>query len=419
MVYKAIKFYSLIFGLFLAPGIINAGYIELQYTVLSSETGSSTIELVPGALQVQNDEIVGNTVSFAYPSVTSEYDTQITGLNASKCSTVSGSGGLSGLTIFNLSDTFQTSPPGYLDCSTTGVYYLLLSTRNSTELPTGNNFEDCTSKDCFYIKYFYDSQNNRFYKSGLYGEIGETSVTYTQNTRFTGLSITGTSTISIAVGYYLDSTEIDENIPALYPQLIRYSTSLIPSTVFSSVSENISPYTLDTISTTTTEYTGLLDGTYDLNVTFYNNSSAFTGVIPFSSNFIYSSFTIASGTLVAVGNTEIYGATQSTTPRYLDCNLNNITNCFINALVYVFLPSDTTLNRFLSLKTELATVIPFGYFVYVYDTLNTIELDGTAPLIPVLPFQEAIFTPLRNGTGYILWLLFAFFLYRRFKNIEY
>jgi hypothetical protein len=176
---------------------------------------------------------------------------------------------------------------------------------------------------------------------------------------------------------------------------------------------------LDSVSTTTTEYSGLADGTYDLNITFYNNSSAFTGVVPFSSNFIYSSFTIASGTLVAVGQTEIYSNAEIESPRYLDCSISNITNCFINALVYTFLPSENTLDRFLSLREQLETVIPFGYFIYIYDTLNTIQLDATAPLIPELPFQTEIFTPLREGVSYVLWIFFAFFLYRRFKTFEY
>lgn len=248
---------------------------------------------------------------------------------------------------------------------------------------------------------------------------GETSVSFTTNTRFTGLDITGTSTVSISAGHFLDSNEVDSSVPALNPTLVRYSISLSPSLDFSSVSESIIPYTLNAVSTTTTEYTGLSNGVYDLNITFYNNNAVFSGVVPFADSYIYSSFTIASGTLVAVGNTEIYSAVDAETPRYLDCSISNITNCFINALIYTFLPSDTTLNRFLSLRETLATVIPFGYFVYIYDTLNNIELDGTSPLIPTLPFQDAIFTPLRTGVAFILWFWFAFVLYRRFKTIEF
>lgn len=419
MVYKAI--YSLIFAFAFTPALASAGYIELQWSFVSTATGSSTISIQNDLLVEQSLE--GSSVLTSALSAGTVKDFDIVSTDDDfRCNSPSGS--LSSAQavsdFYNLNDNSHVNTPSiYADCSDSGYYYVTFSTRNSTELPTGSHLLNCTLKDCFYVRYYYDSVNNQFYKNALYQNIGETTTTYTENTRFTGLSITGTSTVKVDVGHFLDSSEVDTSVPALNPQLVRFSTSLQPAIVFDSVSQSIVPFTLDAVSTTTNEYTGLADGTYDLNITFYNSASTFTGIVPFASNYIYSNFTIASGTLSAVGLVEIYSAIAVDTPRYLDCNLSNITNCFINALVYVFLPSDDTLNRFLSLRENLAEVIPFGYFIYIYDTLNTIEVDGTTALIPDLPFQDAIFTPLRTGTAFILWIMFAFLLYRRFKTIEY
>lgn len=252
---------------------------------------------------------------------------------------------------------------------------------------------------------------------------GNTQISYTTNTRFTGLDITGTSSVAISAGHFLDSTEIDSTVPALNPTIVRYSYANRndDSGNFSNVGEVISPYTLDDISTTTTVLNAsfLDDGVYDLAVGFYNNNAVFSGVVPFPDSYIYSSFEIASGTLIAVGTPEFYSASETENPRYLDCSITNITNCFINALTFVFIPSDNTLNRFLSLRNTLENTIPFGYFIQVYDGILGINLDESDYLIENMPFQDTIFTPLKTGIATGLWVIFAFILYRRFKSLEF
>lgn len=255
--------------------------------------------------------------------------------------------------------------------------------------------------------------------------VGDTGYTFEDfNTKFTGLDITGTSTVTISAGHFIDGSEIDPSVPALNPTIVRFGYGL-EGNAPSYRGETITPYTLDAIATTSTNLNALPDGEYDLIVQFYNANAVFNGgIIPFANSYILGSFEIASGTLVAVGESFFYDydsiSQGGTDPRYLDCSLSNITNCFINALIYVFLPSESTLNRFLSLKDELAEVIPFGYFIYIYDRLNTLEVDPlVSPIIPELPLQSAVFDPLRTGIGYALWLYFAIHLYRRFKTIEY
>lgn len=247
----------------------------------------------------------------------------------------------------------------------------------------------------------------------------ETVFNYTTNTRFTDLSITGTSTINMLAGYFLDENEIATNTPALNPSQVKFNISLRPSASQSGQGIDITPFVFGTTSSTSADFSGLADGIYDVFIHFSNLGEPFGGARPFPNSYVYSFFEISGGVLVDSGTPEIYNGVDEETPVYQDCSITQLGNCLVNILTFLFVPSAGALNKFTSLSDELRATVPFGYIFYLYDGLAGISIDGTPAFeMPELPFMADIFTPLRTGMAAILWAFFAFVFYRRLKTID-
>lgn len=258
---------------------------------------------------------------------------------------------------------------GSPDCDISGVYYLVFR--------TGTN----PNYSYYYIGYVYDVGTNTF--STYYGnnqfDLGINTIF---NTRFTDLSITQPSSdIQMVAEYFLDTSEIDSNNPILNPTQVQFSISLNPSSTLSSRSENINN-TINGTSTATTTFSSLADGTYDLQITFFNNQTIFTGNHPFPNAYIYTSFVIASGTLASVADIEIYTsqtyADQDIQLKEQPCSLSQLTGCLINAALYLFKPSDASLNTLTSLITD--SPFPFVSIVYNSYAEVTDALDSATPV---------------------------------------
>lgn len=93
---------------------------------------------------------------------------------------------------------------------------------------------------------------------------------------------------------------------------------------------------------------------------------------------------------------------------------------FCTAMVFLFSPSDTSVNRFVNSYEYIISLKPFGYFLLVTDSIQGLNASTTpAFTMPEIPFQSAIFEPLKIALGTILWGVFAFVFYnKRLKNIE-
>jgi len=283
-------FIGFFFGSF--PGSALAAYVSLPYTFVSSSVGSSTIAVDFTPLVSQAD---GSLVGYKNPMSVNTYD--LSGVSG-RCYP-----GLSGLdntlnptqSIYTLSETRQQSitTGGYSDCSQSGTYYITFATYKP------NNAYDCSSgKDCYYISYNWDSETETFsyaYQSGFNSET---------QTRFTDVSITGTSTVNIDATYWLEQSEITTSISEFNPTLISFEYALSPSTSFTAVSETISNTILDGSQSTETNLSSLADGTYDLLVRFSNFGVPFGAARPFPDSYVYPSFTIFGGVLSATSTPE-------------------------------------------------------------------------------------------------------------------
>jgi hypothetical protein len=96
--------------------------------------------------------------------------------------------------------------------------------------------------------------------------------------------------------------------------------------------------------------------------------------------------------------------------------------CILMALLKsVFVPSDASLLQFGDFKNLLTSKAPFGYAIAVYNEVTTIHYDANADVFElqqVTPITNLIFAPIRAGLAWFLWFAFAFFLIKRFKDIN-
>jgi len=283
-------------------------------------------------------------------------------------------------------------------------------------------------------QWFYFRKNTDSWEYSVFpsfpDSLGFNSVT---NTRFTDLSVTGTSTIVINAEYFLDLSEIDTTVNEFNPTQVAFRTSLRPSSTFSSVSESIDN-TISGTSTASTTLIGLVDGVYDLNITFANNGTLFGNPRPFEKSYIYTEFTISSGTLQSVGALEFYdGRTPPNPQSYQPCGITNLSGCLINAGMYMVYPSTESLEQFSEIYTTMSGKFPFAYFtdfndsimsVFTASTTHSLALEvpfgnfGTTTLISAEMIESFPLTgTIRTILGAIIWLMLGATIYRRTYRI--
>jgi hypothetical protein len=98
------------------------------------------------------------------------------------------------------------------------------------------------------------------------------------------------------------------------------------------------------------------------------------------------------------------------------CNdWGTIGGAFCKVLVALFLPSQTNLEQFSSLKDSLLLKPPFGYWTSIKTALNGLNASSSPAfsLASVSAVSDNIFNPLKTGLSWILWILFGLWVIRR------
>jgi len=102
-----------------------------------------------------------------------------------------------------------------------------------------------------------------------------------------------------------------------------------------------------------------------------------------------------------------------------DIDFSGFVNASCKTVTFLFFPSQDSLTSFSTLTGMIENKPPFAYFIQIKNALNF--SSTTAPTFTVAtmtPLMDLIFTPLRTALIWILWLGFAFYLYKRSKHIE-
>ena len=101
------------------------------------------------------------------------------------------------------------------------------------------------------------------------------------------------------------------------------------------------------------------------------------------------------------------------------CQLTKwLTDSFNKLISYLFIPSGASMNKFSTLWAPVEKKPPIGYFVLIRDRLAELG-EGTAGFtLAGTSGLTAVLSPLKTGIGFCLWLLFAFWLFKRISHLE-
>lgn len=98
----------------------------------------------------------------------------------------------------------------------------------------------------------------------------------------------------------------------------------------------------------------------------------------------------------------------------IDCGTFEFGCQFQKAITFLFVPSDTVLDKFKNLWQTIAEKKPFGYVTKTIEQLKQLDTTGvTAFNFGTIPFMDSIFTPFRTLIASILWAVFAIYFYKR------
>lgn len=102
------------------------------------------------------------------------------------------------------------------------------------------------------------------------------------------------------------------------------------------------------------------------------------------------------------------------------CSISNLAGCFQNALMFVFYPSETVLNKFADLKGIIENKPPFGYVTVYTGQLSELSAEASSTFTLEIEdnIKEKIFDPLRTGLSSILWVCFGFWFFNRIRKQE-
>ena len=189
------------------------------------------------------------------------------------------------------------------------------------------------------------------------------------------------------------------------------SSSSLPTLVGSSISDQPDPYTLQ-------KNTTLSNGTYYIQAEKRYCPDIYSSCELVASSTI-TSFVVGSP-YVPSGGYEVPTATS--TSYTLNCDTGGVLSdslCYV--LKYLFIPSTSALQNFADLGNTLQTKPPIGYFNAVSLVLSnaTTTASSTFDLSNLANSAgSSVLTPLRTGFSWLLWFVFGFWVFKRFRHFS-
>lgn len=335
---------------------------------------------------------------------------------------------------------------GYLCSSSCGSFSALFGSIASTTATSFTyNLANVVSTDGdYYIKItkgtedFYIgniTRENGVYFTNVEIDVGQV---LSQNTRFTELDVSGTaSNTVITVDFNIDTNDFTSETR---PDTVQFYISSTDSTQVALRQTLNLPLVTGTSSRTVTitpayyltEYEGLTelpDGTYTVWLKFWNFSNqSYTLPAEITANFVISGGLVTTSTVVSQSQ-----GLFPQSPTYQECSLTALSGCLTNAISYLFYPSTQSISNITSISDTLSTKFPFAYAYDFQQSINslysgeqtqsaTISYDfnglGELTLISEEMLSDVPLSgTIRTTLSYLLWIMFAFLMYRRTLKI--
>lgn len=104
-------------------------------------------------------------------------------------------------------------------------------------------------------------------------------------------------------------------------------------------------------------------------------------------------------------------------PSFENQDFGILGNYLRDVIVWLFWPSESSLNQYANLADSVQNKPPFGYFVAIKDSFNGLENGTSSISLPIEPIEPLI-TPIRSAFIWIFWLAFGFYLLKRFIHFD-
>jgi hypothetical protein len=160
------------------------------------------------------------------------------------------------------------------------------------------------------------------------------------------------------------------------------------------------------------EWTAAIDGSYAYRARFYYEVYDYMTYSEwiYDEGLYYWIFSTGDYNLEDMPTMEDYYATTT--------DFGLLGNMFRDVLVYLFKPNDSVLDFWRTIKDRVRDKPPFGYYALIRDAFDDLSFEAT----PAFALQTAsstasyIFTPLKNGLSWVLWILFGVWFLKRFVH---
>ncbi len=289
-------------------------------------------------------------------------------------------------TVLLTSSSHQiVSPNGlYASCNNTGVYYIIYRFGSSPDFKY------------YYTSYGYDSVQNAFLTNSP-------NQTYTQIVAPQPYgTTTATTSVDIDVSFKVSAGIDLSTVPAFNIGYRIYDA--VTGELEQQYSDNFEENTALFFTYSTT--TSLTQGSKTIK-SFIENANTGVDLIPEDETFFN------------VVTNSYFEATGLQSPRdnpanltQIDCDTFDIGCQFQKALTFLFVPSQTILDRYNSLWQTIRYKVPFGYVNVVIDQLSKLDETGARAFnLGELPFMSTVFTPFREAMAVILWGVYAIYFY--------
>lgn len=408
-----IFFFGLVAGIILSP-LVRAEIASAQSNSIN-QVSTSTFAFSFGS--TDGSEAGSNSSIFFYKAIYPSEASSVAGATAG--------GGFTGTRL----ELFKTISPD--NCDITGQNAILCDLEPFLGQVYGDGnywvkFLTPNVSPTTIVEWYQITRTGGKWSTNYQPSLGSNNIGYSRNTRFLAFSATSTATtttndpvdLNLDISWYLDSREVNRSVSSLNPTGVKIRW----------VQTNISGEEARTFAISSTTGTSsdsfILDefpanGAFTFVVTFTNiGCDLRINSCPFPDSYLYLDILMASGTIASSTAVEFYD-TVNVTPEQETCSITNISACINNALIFLFVPSGDALNEYINLGDRLDSVKPFGYFTQALDAIGGVSTSTSAYTMPEIPFQTAIFDPLRDGMSVMLWGIFAFVFYnKRLKNID-
>ncbi len=231
-----------------------------------------------------------------------------------------------------------------------------------------------------------------------------------------GIATQTTPIASSTIGY-------DLNFTGTYNNALTYDHIVLDVNNLTDSSETGSIFSIPAISGSALPYnfTFTLQANRSFNYrlrlwdSVNNTYTAWTSLTAFSTTGVPTA-SIIDSTYITDNNCNITGINVDVG---FTLDLSPLVNGACKVMVFLIYPSQDSLSSFSSLQGMVINKPPFAYFVQIKNALVfDPSHSDTFTLETVSPLTTNIFDPLRTGITWVLWVGFAFAIYKRSKHIE-